>query len=154
MTTSSSNSGNAGNFANYSAEAMKYFQNYKPSGFDTDQWMSIYNKNMELYSQTNQLAAEALRNITHSNSEFAKHSMEQFSEFMRQMMTTGTNMQDKIDVQTAAAKESMRSSLEHGQEISNTINKSGSKIVKMVSSRLSDCIDETGKAAKKATSKK
>ena len=147
----SSGSNENANFGSFASDAFKQFQNMP--GVDMNQLMDQYKKNMEVFSEIQHETMESAKKVSQIQSEYARQAMEDYSSYMRNLMTSGNNMKDKVDIQTAALQQGIEKSMNYGKQMTETISKSSEKLTKMYQQKYSEFAKKAECMAKDAHGK-
>ncbi len=154
MSASPKDSGPDGqDFTRYSAEAFKQFQNTKMPNIDFDSIMESHRKNMESLASASQMAAETIRSIAQAQGSYMRQAMEDMASYTKKATASGANMPGQIDAQSRFVRDEIQKAVGYNQEVSDIWNKSQSKLVKLATERLNECVDESNKIIKGAAKK-
>ncbi|MGB0935292.1 MAG: TIGR01841 family phasin [Alphaproteobacteria bacterium] len=138
----------------FTADPFSFFQNFTPTGgTNFESAMDSQRRNIETATQVSQTAADAAKAIAQAQTQYTRQIMEDTASFIRSWMNTGTDMQDKMDLQSQTLQEGMNRAVEHGRELSGIYSKSQEKITKLTTSRFNEAVQETTNTAKSTTRK-
>src|SRR5260221_12944483 len=112
----------------FNPESFRSFMN--TPGLNSDEMMKTYRRNMEAITNAGQAATEAARNIAQVQTNIARETMDDMTQFWRNWIGAGTNMQERMEVQNLAAREGWNKAVAHSQELSNIVQKSQERFMK------------------------
>ncbi len=119
----------------FNAEAFKSFLN--PSGFNTDSLTAAQKE-----------AAEAAKALVECQANYARESMEDMATFWRNWVSSGSNLQDKVELQTQATREIFAKAVAHNQELSAIVQKTQEKLLRAMGEQASAAAKTVDKVKK------
>jgi phasin family protein len=135
----------------FNSDAYKPFA--KASGYNFEEATASQRKNMEAFTKASQEAAEAAKTLAHCQANFARESMEDMTAFWRNWISSGSNMQDKAEVQNQAAREGIAKAVAHGKEVTAIVQKTQEKVMHAFAHQASENMNTKEKQATKSTHK-
>ena len=141
------------------ADHMKYWENmditkmmadFKLPGLDMDGLMATQRKNIEAVQAANKLAMEGLQAIAQRQTEILRQTMEEMSKMMSEMMSAGTP-EDRVAKQADLMKTAFERALSNMREMAEMIAKSNTEAAEVISTRVSENLEEIKSMAKSAT---
>lgn len=141
--------------------------NFKPEQmFNADAWKSFMGggsmfedtaaaarKNMEALTVASREAAEAAKTMAQSQANYARTVMEDASEFWRDWMSSGSDMQDKVEIQNKAARDGFAKAVAHNKELADIWQKSQERMLRTINDSISENVDSAVRTASKAARK-
>ncbi|MFM2044735.1 MAG: hypothetical protein RLY86_3311 [Pseudomonadota bacterium] len=131
----------------------KMMVDFKVPGVDLDGVLAAQRKNIEALTAANQLAVEGLQAVLRRQGEIVRQTMEEASSTMTEMMAAGTP-EDKIAKQAELVKAQFEKSIANMRELAEMVAKSNSEAAEVLTSRMTESIEEMKSALAKAMPKK
>jgi phasin family protein len=138
-------------FSKWAGDFGKYFVNGKAPTFDFDAAFALQRKNVEAFTAANQLAFDGVKAVAQRQAEIARKAFEEFGKVTKELAAAGTP-EDKFAKQADLAKTAFEDALANLREVAETLQKSQSDAVDVLSKRIVANIEELKsvvKAAKK-----
>jgi phasin family protein len=114
---------------------------------DVEALMACQRRNIEAFSQANQLAVEGAQAVARRQIEIARQAFEDASVLFRELAQP-VSTEDRIAKNTEYAKQMLEKSLTHGREITELAAKAGSEAADVLRKRASESLDELRELAK------
>lgn len=133
----------------FNPESFKPFMGTSNANFDDA--MESHRRNMETLASAGQAAAEFTKTITQAHTKYLRESMEDMNQFWRDWLSTGTNWQDKAEIQNQVARDSMSKVMAYTQEMSKLLQKTQEQVTQTWGARAEQGMKEAQKMAKKTT---
>jgi phasin family protein len=130
----------------FNADAFKPF--LSGAGYNQEEAMNQQRRNMEAFTAASKEAAEAAKTLAQCQTAFARESMEDIATFWRNWMSSGTNVQDKVEIQNQAAREGLAKAMAHNKEVTAIVQKTQEKVIRAFGDQVSENIQTATKAAK------
>jgi phasin family protein len=119
---------------------------------DVEALMACQRRNIEAFSQANQLAVEGAQAVARRQIEIARQAFEDASVLFRELAQP-VSTEDRIAKNTEYAKQMLEKSLTHGREITELAAKAGSEAADVLRKRASESLDELRELAKQHTAR-
>ena len=131
-------------------EVGKMFAGFTFPGFDVEALMTAQRKNLEAFTQANQLAVQGFQELAKRQVEFARTAMDEASALVRGWTETGT-AEERLQKQAVFAKQALEKSVEGARELVELAGKTQTEAFDVLTKRFSESIEEWGTIAKKKT---
>jgi phasin family protein len=122
-------------------DVTKMFADFRFRPFDVEAMWAAQRRNIEAFSQANQLAVEGAHAMAKRQIEMTQQTLEEFSSLVREM-TQPVSPEDRIAKNTEYAKKMIDKSLNHGREIAALATKAGSEASEVLQKRTAEGLDE------------
>ena len=122
-------------------DVTKMFADFRFRPFDVEAVWAAQRRNLEAFSQANQLAVEGVHAVVKRQIEMTQQSFDDLSTLMREM-TQPASTEDRIAKHTAYTKKAIDKGLSHGREIAMMATKSGTEAAEVLQKRTTESIDE------------
>ncbi len=139
-------------FSKWAGDFTKYFSNGKAPTFDFDAAFALQRKNVEAFTAANQLAFDGIKAVAQRQAEIARKAFEEFGKVTKELTAAGTP-EDKFAKQADLAKSAFEDALENVRETLETLQKSQSEAVDVLSKRVVASFDEIKSAVAKVVKK-
>jgi phasin family protein len=139
-------------FSKWAGDFNKYFVNGKMPSFDLDSVFALQRKNVEAFTAANQVAFDGVKAVAQRQAELARKAFEEFGKVAKEMTAAGTP-EDKFAKQADLAKAAFEDALVNIRETVDTLQKSQSEAVDVISKRVVANIDELKSAVAKVAKK-
>ncbi len=127
------------NFFDFDVSKMMTDFRFRP--FDVEAMMACQRRNIEAFSQANQLAVEGVQAVARRQIEMARQAIEDVSVMFRELAQPGST-EDRIAKNTEYAKQMLEKSVAHGREITELAAKAGTEAADVLRKRASESLDE------------
>jgi phasin family protein len=127
----------------------KMFADFRFKPFDVEAMWAAQRRNIEAFSQANQLAVEGAHAVVKRNIEITQQTFEDLSTLMREM-TQPASTEDRIAKHTEYTKKMIDKGLSHGREIATMTVKTGTEAAEVLQKRTTEGLDEMRAFACKA----
>jgi phasin family protein len=145
------NFSNANFYKPFGGDTFKFFQDFKNSGFQTDMLLTSYRKNMQALEIAQKATVETLKALAQAHSQYTRQTMEDTASFVRHLMASGNNTQEKFELQSKSLKANLEKAVSHSATISSILNQSHEKIMKMANHRFNEYVDEVNELKQKSS---
>ena len=139
-------------FNRWVSDFSKSFTNGKAPTVDMETLFASQRKNFEAFTSANQLAFEGVKAVAQRQAELAREAVEQFSSLAKEL-SAPASVEEKLVKQAEVAKSAFEQSLATMREMNDTLTKSNTQAINVVSKRVADSFDEVktvfAKSAKK-----
>lgn len=136
-------------FSKWAGDFSKYFINGKAPNFDFDAAFALQRKNVEAFTAANQLAFDGVKAVAQRQAEIARKAFEEFGKVTKELAAAGTP-EDKFAKQADLAKAAFEDALANLREVVDTLQKSQSDAVDVLSKRIVANIEELKSVVKTA----
>ncbi|HEY3911621.1 MAG TPA: phasin family protein [Stellaceae bacterium] len=128
-------------------DVTKMMTDFQFRPFDVEALMACQRRNIEAFSQANQLAVEGVQAVARRHIEIARQALEDVSAIFRELAQTSST-EDRIAKNTEYAKQMLERSINHGREITMLATKASSEAADVLRKRASEGLDELREMAK------
>jgi len=139
-------------FSKWAGDFTKYFVNGKAPSFDFDAVFALQRKNVEAFTAANQVAFDGVKAVATRQAEIARKAFEEFGKVAKELTAAGTP-EDKFAKQAEMAKTAFEDALVNIRETVDTLQKSQSEAIDVLSKRVVANIDEMKAAVVKVAKK-
>jgi phasin family protein len=122
-------------------DVTKMFADFRLRPFDVEAVWAAQRRNIEAFTQANQLAVEGAHALVKRQIEMTQQTFEDMSTMLRDM-TQPASTEDRIAKNTEFAKKVIDKSLSHGREIAALAAKAGSEATEVLQKRATEGMDE------------
>jgi phasin family protein len=126
----------------------KIWGNFRIPGLDVETIVAIQRKNLEAFTQANQLAAEGARVIAQRQAEIIQQAVEQASAMFRDLTQAGAP-EERVVKNVEVAKQAFEQSMANARELTELATKTNTETFNLVSKRFTERLDEVRDYAKK-----
>jgi phasin family protein len=130
-------------------DVTKMFADFRLKPFDVEAMWAAQRRNIEAFSQANQLAVEGAHAVVKRNIEITQQTFEDLSTLMREM-TQPSSTEDRIAKHTEYTKKIIDKGLSHSREIATMAVKTGTEAAEVLQKRTTEGLDEMRALACKA----
>ena len=131
-------------------DVAKMMSEFKIPGVDMEGMMAAQRKNIEAVQAANKLALEGLQAVAQRQTEVLRQTMEEMSKMMSEMMSAGTP-EDRVAKQADLMKAAFERTLSNMREMAEMIAKSNTEAAEVISTRVSENLEEIKVMAKAST---
>jgi len=139
-------------FSKWAGDFTKYFVNGKAPSFDFDAVFALQRKNVEAFTAANQVAFDGVKAVATRQAELARKAFEEFGKVAKELTAAGTP-EDKFAKQAEMTKAAFEDALVNIRETVDTLQKSQSEAIDVLSKRVVANIDEMKAAVTKVAKK-
>ncbi len=139
-------------FSKWAGDFGKYFVNGKAPSFDFDAVFALQRKNVEAFTAANQLAFDGVKAVAQRQAEIARKAFEEFGKVTKELTAAGTP-EDKFAKQADLAKTRVRRRARQRARDLDTLQKSQSEAVDVLTKRVVANFDEVKAAVAKVAKK-
>lgn len=120
---------------------------------DVEALMATQRKNLEAFTQANQLAVEGFQALAKRQVELARAAIDEASALVREWAETGTP-EEKFHKQAAFAKQVIENGMNGTRELVELAGKTQAEAFEVLNKRFMESVEEWSSLAKKETPKK
>jgi phasin family protein len=139
-------------FNRWVSDFSKSFTNGKTPAVDMETLFASQRKNFEAFQSANQLAFDGVKAVAQRQAELAREAVEEFSKLAKEL-SAPASVEEKLVKQAEIAKSAFEQALSTVREMSDTLVKSNTQAIDVVSKRVSDSFDEVKTAFAKTAKK-
>lgn len=129
-------------------DVTKLMSDFKVPGVDMEVVVSTQRKNVEALTKANQLALEGFQAVARRQAEIVRQGFHEASSLMRDLISSKTQ-EDRVAVQTDAAKKVMETALVNARELAELVTKAQNEAFDVLNKRVGESIDEVRHLVKK-----
>ena len=133
-------------------EVGKMFAGFTFPGFDVEALMATQRKNLEAFTQANQLAVEGFQAFAKMQAELTRTAIDEASAMVRDWAETGAP-EAKLQKQAAFAKKALAQGMSNTRELVELAGKTQAEAFDVLNKRFTESLDEMTSFAKKETKK-
>ena len=126
----------------------KMFADFRFRPFDVEAIWAAQRRNIEAFSQANQLAAEGMQALARRQIELTRETFEGFSALLRDL-SQPVSAEDRIAKNTDYAKQMLEKGVSHGREVVSIAAKAGADAAEVLHKRATESLDEMRALASK-----
>tara|TARA_R100001143_G_scaffold52561_1_gene47849 strand:+ start:195 stop:644 length:450 start_codon:yes stop_codon:yes gene_type:complete len=130
----------------------KAFQQYQAIPFDMKDLMETQRKNLQAFTEAQQLAVESMQAVAQRQTEIVSQIIEDNSNIAKELMGEG-NPEQKLAKNAELFKKLYEKTTSNMQELSDMISKSGAETGKLLNKRVSASMGEIKSALEKGQKK-
>ena len=130
----------------------KVFAGLSFPGFDVESLMATQRKNMEAFTQANQLAVEGVQAFAKRQVEIAREALEEASTALRELTQPGAP-EEKLAKNAELAKHAFEKSLAATRELADLVAKANADAFEILNKRVTESLDELSSYAKNRATK-
>jgi phasin family protein len=122
-------------------DVTKMFADFRFRPFDVEAVWAAQRRNLEAFSQANQLAVEGANAFAKRQIEITQQTFEDLSTLVRDM-TQPSSTEDRIAKHAEYTKKMIDKGLTHGREIASMAAKTGGEVAEVLTKRTAESLDE------------
>lgn len=126
----------------FAQDYTKMFRDFKMPAYDMESLMTAYRKNLDIANSTQQVIAEATRNLMQIQTQYVKQLFEDLSQQTKETMTSSDSTEEKTSCHARSVKDTIDHALSHTKEVNQVLAQVNAKVVDTVQKRLKESIDE------------
>jgi phasin family protein len=134
------------------ADVSKMFAGFTFPGFDVEALMATQRKNLEAFTQANQLAVAGFQALAKMQVELSRAAMEQASALVRDWAETSTP-EVKLQKQAEFAKQALEKGVSNTRELVQLAGKAQTEAFDVLKKRFTESVDEMTSLVKKEAKK-
>jgi phasin family protein len=131
----------------FDVDMTKAFASFKVPGFDAETAMATQRKNIEAFTQANQLAVEGVQAMARRQIEIAREALEGASTAMRELVQPGAP-EERFAKNAEYAKQAFEKGVANAREIAELFSKANTEAFEVISKRVSESLSEISAHAK------
>jgi phasin family protein len=122
-------------------DVTKIFGDFRFRPFDVDAMWAAQRRNIEAFSQANQLAIEGAQAVARHHIEAARQGFEEFSALLRDLAQPAST-EVRIAKNTEYAKQMLEKGINHSREVTSLVGKAGAEAAEVLQKRAAESLDE------------
>jgi phasin family protein len=122
-------------------DVTKMFADFRFRPFDVEALWAAQRRNLEAFTQANQLAAEGMQTLARRQIELTREAFEGFSALLRDL-SQPASPEDRIAKNTDYAKQMLEKGVNHGREVVSIAAKTGADAAEVLQKRATESLDE------------
>ncbi|HUZ73108.1 MAG TPA: phasin family protein [Stellaceae bacterium] len=115
---------------------------WRVPGFDFEALAQCQRKNIEAFTQANQLALEGTQAWMRRNLELARETMEEMSAMLSEFTRPTTSMEERFQRQAEYSKKAVEKSLANIRDLTELMSKTNSDALGVLSKRVTEGLEE------------
>lgn len=131
----------------------RFMSDFKSPMNNMEQVIGIHRRNFEAIIAANQMTVEGIQNMIRRQAEIVRETLEDAGSMLSEIAAAGTP-EDKLVRQLERVKKSYDNAMSNVRELTDLANRSGSEAADVVSTRISNSLDEIKSATCSSTSGK
>ena len=128
----------------------KMFADFRFRPFDVEAIWAAQRRNLEAFSQVNQLVVEGVQAVARRQIELTRETFEGFSILLRDIAQP-VSPEDRIAKNTDYAKQMLEKGVNHGREVVSIAAKAGADAAEVLHKRATESLDEISTFTTKQT---
>ena len=126
----------------FTQDYTKIFRDFKVPSYDMESLMTAYRKNLDIVNSTQQVIAEATKNLMQIQTQYVKQLFENLSQQSKETLTSSDSVEEKTSYHARSVKDTIDHALAHTKEVNQVLAQANSKVVDTVQKRLKESVDE------------
>jgi phasin family protein len=115
---------------------------FRVPGIDFEAVAASQRKNLEAFTQANQLAVEGVQAVVRRQVEIAREAMEELSTIVRDMVQPSGSPEDRLAKQAEYSKQALEKGLANARELTELVTKANTEAFNVLNKRVSEGLDE------------
>jgi phasin family protein len=129
-------------------DVTKVLADFRVPSFDVEGVVASQRKNIEAFTQANQLAVEGFQAVARRQVEIARQAIEEFSAAVRELAQPGSP-EDRVAKQAEYSKQALEKGVANARELTEIVTKANSEAFAVLNKRVTESLDEVSEYAKK-----
>ena len=126
----------------------KVFGNFRMPGLDVETIIAMQRKNLEAFTQANQLAVEGARAVAQRQAEIIQQAVEHVSTMVHDLTQPGAP-EERVARNVEGAKQAFERGVANARELTELATKANVDAFNVISTRFTESLDEMRDYAKK-----
>ena len=126
----------------------KAFAGFTFPGLDIESVVAAQRKNIEAFTQANQLAVEGAQAVARRQVEIARQAVDEASALLREL-TTPTVPEERVAKHAELAKQAFEKGVANARELAELITKANTEAFNVINKRVTESLDEVRDFAQK-----
>jgi len=132
------------------SELRRMIGEWKMPNLDLDALAQAQRKNMEAFTQANQMAVAGTQNWMRRNLELARQSMDDMSAMFEALTKPTGTMEERLARQTELSKKALEKGLANFRDLAELVTKANTEAFGVLSKRMSESLVEARDLTQKA----
>jgi phasin family protein len=133
-------------------DVTKLMADFRFRPFDFEAMLACQRRNIEAFSQANQLAVEGAQAVARRGIEIARQTLDDASALMRDLAQPAS-IEERLARNTEYTKQMLEKSISHGRELTALATKAGSEATDVLRKRAAEGLDELRELTKTQTAR-
>jgi phasin family protein len=125
----------------------KVFSGFNFPGLDIDSLVSAQRKNIEAFTQANQLAVEGVQAVARRQVELARQAVDEASSLMREWTAPGAP-EERMAKNVELAKTAFEKGVANTRELTELVSKANTEAFGVIQKRFAESLEEISEFAK------
>jgi phasin family protein len=134
----------------FDVDVSKAFAGFTFPGFDVESLVASQRKNLEAFTQANQLAVEGVQAIARRQVELARQAVDEASTALREMTQPGAP-EERFAKNAEIAKHAFEKGVANAREIVELMTKANAEAFNVIQKRVTESFEEMREFAKQRT---
>jgi len=130
-------------------DVTKVMSDFRVPGVDLEAVAASQRKNIEAFTQANQLAVEGVQAVVRRQAEIARQAMEEFSTMFKDFVQPNGSPEDRIAKQAEYSKQALEKGISNARELTELMTKANTEAFNVLNKRVTETLDEVRDFAKK-----
>lgn len=123
------------------ADFTKMAQDFK-APFSMEPLLAAQRRNIEAFTAVNQAAYESMQSLARRQADLVRQSVEDATSLVSALMSSPASPEEKVLRQAEASKAVVEKCIANARDVAETLNKCNTQAMEVVSSRLSESLEE------------
>jgi phasin family protein len=132
----------------FDMDVNKLLGDFRVPSVDVEAVVASQRKNIEAFTQANQLAVEGVQAVARRQVEIARQAIEEFSAMVQGFAQPGTP-EERLAKQAELTKVALERGLSNARELTELVTKSNTEALNVINKRVTESLDEIRDFAKK-----
>jgi phasin family protein len=130
-------------------DVSKVMSDFRVPGIDLEAVAASQRKNLEAFTQANQLAVEGVQAVVRRQVEITRQAMEEFSTMFRDFVQPSGSPEDRLAKQAEYSKQALEKGLTNARELTELMTKANTEAFNVINKRVTESLDEVRDFAQK-----
>jgi phasin family protein len=130
-------------------DVTKVMADFRVPGVDVEAVVASQRKNIEAFTQANQLAVDGVQAVFRRQAEIARTAIEEFSSMFRDFVQPAGSPEDKLAKQAEYSKVALEKGLANARELTELVTKANTEAFNVINKRVTESLEEVRDYAKK-----
>jgi phasin family protein len=130
-------------------DVTKVLGDFRMPGVDLEAVAASQRKNLEAFTQANQLAVEGVQAVVRRQVEITRQAVEEFSSMFRDFVQPSTSPEDRIAKQAEFSKQALEKGISNARELTELMTKANTEAFNVINKRVTESFDEVRDFAQK-----
>jgi phasin family protein len=130
-------------------DVTKVMSDFRVPGVDFEAVAASQRKNLEAFTQANQLAVEGVQAVVRRQVEITRQAMEEFSSMFRDFVQPSASPEDRFAKQAEFSKQALEKGISNARELTELMTKANTEAFNVLNKRVTESFDEVRGFAQK-----